>query len=151
MRPVVGGSILLVFLDEREPSDDVFVEHAHLTSSFFIAGPDVGPQPFIASPDFGSHRRKLTANFVAELQELRLEASHLFRQRFEVFHAMLQPIYTTGKSLLRHRRHLDCGKLLTSARSRDESRLPAVCHFEDRHIGRRRYHRRRAARNIVIP
>jgi len=184
----------LLFLDEREASDDIFVEHAHLTSRFFIASPDLGPQafidrpdlgpqvfvestnlgpqPFVASPNLGpqafigssdltpealiastnlgSHRRKLTANLVAELQELRLEARNLFGQRFEALQATLQPIYTTGKSLPRHRRHLDCGKLRTSTRSRDDCRLPAVCHFEDRHIDRRRYHRRSAARNITI-
>ena len=184
----------LLFLDEREASDDIFVEHAHLASSFFIASPDLDPQVFVDSPDLGpqifvespdlgpqvfvdspdlgpealvdssdlapqaliastnlvSHRRKLTANLVAELQELRFEAIHPFGQRFEAFHATLQPIYTTGKSLLRHRRHLDCGKPLTSTRSRDECLLPAVCHLEDRHIDRRRYHRRSAARNIMI-
>ncbi|PYR32944.1 MAG: hypothetical protein DMF92_00490 [Acidobacteria bacterium] len=202
---MVGGSMPLLFLDEREASDDIFVEHAHLASSFFIASPDLdpqvfvdspdlspqifvdspdlgpqifvespdlGPQVFVDSPDLGpqalvdssdlapqaliastnlvSHRRKLTANLVAELQELRFEAIHPFGQRFEAFHATLQPIYTTGKSLLRHRRHLDCGKPLTSTRSRDECLLPAVCHLEDRHIDRRRYHRRSAARNIMI-
>src|SRR2546425_4754820 len=174
---VVGGSMPLLFLDEREASDDIFVEHAHLASSFFIASPDLDPQAFIASPNLGpqafidrpdlgpqafigssdltpealiastnlgSHRRKLLANLVAELQELRFEAIHPFGQRFEAFHATLQPIYTTGKSLLRHRRHLDCGKPLTSTRSRDECLLPAVCHLEDRHIDRRRYHRRSA-------
>jgi len=109
MRLGLGGSIPLVLLDEGQPSDDVFVEHAHQTSSFFIAGPDVGPQPFIASPDLGSHRRKLTANFLAHLQELRFEAIHPSGQHFEAFHATLQAIYATGKSLLRHRRHLDCG------------------------------------------
>src|SRR5712691_3402914 len=134
---VSRGSISLLFLDEREASDDVFVEHAHLTSSFFIASPDLDPQVFVEStnlcpqaflnsPNLGpqalvdsldfcrqaliastnlvSHRRKLTANLVAELQELRLEASHLFGQRFEALQATLQPIYTTGKSLPRHRR-----------------------------------------------
>src|SRR5213083_277422 len=158
---VVGGSMPLLFLDEREASDDIFVEHAHLASSFFIASPDLDPQVFVDSPDLGpqalvassdlvSHRRKLTANLVAELQELRFEAIHPFGQRFEAFHATLQPIYTTGKSLPRHRRHLDCGKPLTRTRSRDECLLPAVCHLEDRHIDRRRYHRRSAARNIMI-
>src|SRR5436309_5431224 len=169
---VVGGSMPLLFLDEREASDDIFVEHAHLASSFFIASPDLDPQVFVDSPDLGpqalvdssdlapqaliastnlvSHRRKLTANLVAELQELRFEAIHPFGQRFEAFHATLQPIYTTGKSLPRHRRHLDCGKPLTRTRSRDECLLPAVCHLEDRHIDRRRYHRRSAARNILI-
>lgn len=206
MRLVVGGSIRLVFLDEGQSSDDVFVEHAHQTSSFFIASLDLEPQVFIEPshlgpqvfidcpdlepqvfiershlgpqvpidrPDLGlqalidggdlasqtlvagtnlrSHRRKLAANLIAKLQELRLETSHLFGQRFEAFHASLQPIYTTGKRLLRHRKHLGCGKLLTNTRSRDGWSLPAVCHFEDRHIGRRRYHRRRAARNIVVP
>jgi hypothetical protein len=128
---VSGGSIPLLFLDKRQASDDVFVEHAHQTSSFFIASPDLASQALIASPDFASqaliaspdlasqalidspdlssHRRKLTANLLAELQELRFEAIHSFGQRFEVFHATLQPIYPTGKSLLRHRRHLDCG------------------------------------------
>src|SRR5712691_7797699 len=124
---VVGGSMPLLFLDEREASDDIFVEHAHLTSRFFIASPDLGPQAFIDRPDLGpqafvdspnlgpqalvdssdlapqaliastnlgSHRRKLTANLVAELQELRFEAIHPFGQRFEAFHATLQPIYT---------------------------------------------------------
>src|SRR5439155_26641494 len=155
---VVGGSMPLLFLDEREASDDIFVEHAHLASSFFVESPDLGPQVFVDSPDLGpqalvdssdlapqaliastnlvSHRRKLLANLVAELQELRFEAIHPFGQRFEAFHATLQPIYTTGKSLLRHRRHLDCGKPLTSTRSRDECLLPAVCHLEDRHIDR---------------
>jgi hypothetical protein len=116
----VAGSIPLLFMDERQATDDVFVEHAHQTLSFFIASPNLGPQAFIASLDlnseafidstnFGSHRRKLTANLLAELQELRLQASNLFGQRFEAFHATLQPIYPTGKSLRRHRRPLECG------------------------------------------
>jgi hypothetical protein len=33
---------------------------------------------------------------------------------------------------------------------RDEWRLPALCRFEHRDIDRRRYHRRSAARNIMI-
>jgi len=149
------------FVDSPDLDPQVFVESTNLGPQAFLNSPNLGPQAFIdssdltpealiASTNLGSHRRKLTANLVAELPELRLEASHLFGQRFEAFHATLQPIHTTGKRLLRHERHLDCGKPLTSTRSRDECLLPAVCHFEDRHIDRRRYHRRSAARNIMI-
>ena len=97
-----------------------FLDSQNLCPQAFIGSSDLTPEALIASTNLGSHRRKLIANLVAELQELRLETRNLFGQRFEALHATLQPIYTTGKSLLRHRRHLDCGKLRTDRRGRND-------------------------------
>lgn len=79
------------------------MEHAHQSPCLFVPFPDFFPKLFALrshfGPQFHAHGRKLTANLLAELHELRLEAGDPFRQGVEGFHAALQAIYTNGKRL----------------------------------------------------
>jgi len=67
-------------LNQDQPSDDIFMENAHVAAGLLVTSSDLlpkhAPRLLVASPDLTSHRRTFTTHLVAKLHQLQLHASH---------------------------------------------------------------------------
>ena len=115
-------------LDPRDPLDNVFVQHAHVATRFFIAAADSSFQPsnhlakqrvhftpnilvdgsYFRTDAIDSRRyflpngRKFNAHVPPELQNLRLECCHASGQELKTFHFSFENFDSADQNCVRH-------------------------------------------------
>ena len=106
------------FLKQRNPTDDVLVQGAHLPPGLLVAGANLSshrrtlrvhlaaqlaPGFLVACTNLSPDRKKLRAHLAAKLQNLRCELGDLCREFPQGGHLVFQFNYASDNELRRHR------------------------------------------------